>query len=364
MDKYFIKEKAISFFLDRNLAMQGEEEYFKNLYNNIDSDFLKFKLDVEKKSIEEKIKKENLIKNQANIYQKNINILLYDKIKKQIEEYNVNDNIYLNIQKIDFNFINSLFFKGISLSDIKDIILRNKISSDLLFILNSKEMKFHLNTNRKFNELDTAVGYIGLEKIRMLIPLLHIKEYYKSDNKSLSVFYKKIWNQQVIYSSIVFFLSLKNKIENPYHLFFISLLHGFSILFIFNAYYGLYHHIVDNKLKPILKEKQQEDVIPLLKPCIINLKNILLEEEFLFQKIIKDSNKFDKNIYNNAFNEKDSLEYYILNSAEIYSEYYSLSRNNIINSKDFFSFILDNIKKEDLEVIKEIDINILRSVFL
>lgn len=370
MDKLLIEEKLFSFFIDRKLSIIGELEYFKKEIkdNNLD---LHNKLDIERKFYlsqnQESKKRDKLIQS----YQDNVNTILYNKVYKSLEKFDFLENEYLNIHTLDLNLINSLFFSGISLTDIKPILQKAQIRTDVFNLFNNIDFKRAIHREENFKNIQMAINHIGLENIRLIIPILFFRRYFLTQSNLFNLFYKKLWTQQVIYSTIVFFMAKKHNVENPYQLYLMSLFRYLGVVFIFNSYIYIYKHIVDNKLKAIFLEKNIEDIRKELSPCVISLKNLFIDHNIeLFGKILKQTDYFNDysdliDNLNEESNVRFEIERYILKKAEAYSTFYTLSKNKIITNIEGSLLLKNNdLTNDDLDLIKKIDINLIKPLFI
>lgn len=162
------------------------------------SKYQRLLLEVEKKSV---LRKQSLLAQK----QKTNNKIVIDLINKHEENFRA----FLEKKEVEelikfpssyAEFLAFAYTDGITINKIHDVVIKNTALADsIIALVNNPTFCHSINkTAKNIRDLKTAIGFIGIERCKMLLPVLMLKPLLKWNDSNTKLITPKIWQHAIL----------------------------------------------------------------------------------------------------------------------------------------------------------------------
>lgn len=277
-----IYRRAISLLISRNFAHTQKGEIFVATYQDSEQANPRREL----LEVEQVAKQNKTIEEHGqNEFKKQVSVKLLAKVKKQvIEQLENKDVLYNQIMKIDQAACDILEILSLNAASIKRITplvtALPWLSADLLKLVNKPQ--YRKRSDVQITDAAVAVGYIGLNNLRLVMPSFILKHWLPETDTLFQVMKRKLWQTGLSTALATQMLAKLHKIDE-YSAFTAGMLSNIGLYSIVRCFNKTYQTIHDAAMKNAYekRDKRLHDA----------LKNIEITPDLLLELISKYSHK-------------------------------------------------------------------------
>jgi hypothetical protein len=166
------------------------------------SKYQRLLLDVEKSSV---IKKQSELAKKQQFHENIVKDLVseHEKIFKQfIDSKEITELLKMPYGLSDF--ISFAYSESVTVTKIHDVVYTNlSLSETILSLVNNESFCKSINKPLKnIRDVKTAIGYIGVDKCKVLVPVLMLKPLLKWNDRNIHLIAPKIWQQAILTGNV------------------------------------------------------------------------------------------------------------------------------------------------------------------
>ncbi len=328
-------------------------------------------------AVEEEAKKEKIIAQHGEQhFRDQVSAHLYNKIITQINNtLNEQEQLFQHVLRIENTTTAILDLLAVRAASIKRIKPLAKsllwLSNDIINLVNKPQ--YRKRADVQIHSVDVALGYIGLDNLKLVMPTFILKHYLPSNTSPFSLMRRKLWNDSLSTGLAASLLAQKQGIDE-YSAFTAGLLSNLGRFIVTRVFFRAYHDIHATEVKKAFdnKDKRLHDVLLAIKPDADVLLNQLTRhsarigaeiiELMRFERLPLTEPLFDL-AYTTQYTKMHPIAQ-IITKVQGYIAFRNLAKEGLINSHES-KLLLATAKllPEDIALLKKSDIDHLKLKF-
>ncbi len=194
--------------------------------------------------------------------------------------------------------LTTLIVKDTRYSVLAELLERNPhVRNHVIGLVSNQDFMERLGrSNRIVHDIQTAVGMIGINGLRYLIPALMFKRRINIYNQHNRLFTRKLWRYQLTLGQACTSLMLEEGYHRPYEGQMLSAMLNFAYTASFNEYLTSFEHVRNNMIMATRKQGQgrAHDFFYELSSDLASLQLLLLTKSDLMMSIALATPVFSK----------------------------------------------------------------------
>lgn len=366
--KYLVSRKFAVKDDDLIDGLFDEEDQNKKSENKIIFDkFERKKLDIEIRAEEKRMEKVNKsLELKAKVTDK-LRPHYLNHMRKNIEDV---ENVILNLLKIPDNVSDILaiaYNQNSTMKKMADVLsVNNDLSRRILEIVNNYNFRKSIgrrDDQRKIDNIQSAIGYLGVEGYRALLPFVIFKGIIKEFYQVFPGMYDKVWKYALGKAVCTHEILKNSEYKDPMKGYILGFVSSLGVIAIYHQFYHSYEEVKLEKLESASKNKKFDvyDAIFTSEPDESVMSEMLIEFSATLPVQILD--KLNWNIFPDIKEaiEEDAKELPVMERSVLgkalkqsisYSKFELLRRAKFFSKDHLEPFLSNaNMSREDMKIL-------------